>query len=152
MLRVEEAGPKSRPTCPESTFHRRPGPVASRSPRRHRSALRWLASLSLMLAAGGAVAHEPVIRCIQPDPDTVRCRGATNDGDEMPGARIEVLARDNRPLLAGKLASDSTFTFRRPGEAYYVLFDIGPGLQVTVEQEEITPTPEPGRRARWMQR
>ena len=69
----------------------------------------------------------------------------------MPGAAIEVLARDNTPLLAGKLAPDSTFTFRRPAQPFYVLFDTGPGLQVTVEQDEITAVPDAARRARWMQ-
>lgn len=43
---------------------------------------------------------------------------------------------DGSTLVAGKLAADSTLTFKKPVQPFYVLFEIGPGLQV--EQDEIT--------------
>lgn len=110
---------------------------------------RWLLVWGLALGSAMAFAHEPVARCFLLDEATVRCRGASNDGDEMPGSRMEVLALDGAPLLEGKLGADSTWTFKKPTQPFYVLFDTGPGLQVTVEQEEIT-APARGRTPRWM--
>lgn len=109
----------------------------------------WVLALGLVLGCATAFAHEPVARCFLLDESTVRCRGASNDGDEMPGARMEVIALDGTPLLDGKLGADSTWTFKRPTQPFYVLFDTGPGLQVTVEQEEITAPPR-GHVPRWM--
>ncbi len=109
----------------------------------------WLLALGLALGGATAFAHEPVARCFLLDEATVRCRGASNDGDEMPGSRMEVIALAGTPLLDGKLGADSTWTFRKPVQPFYVLFDTGPGLQVTVEQEEITVPPR-GRAPRWM--
>lgn len=117
--------------------------------RTDRIAACWMLALGLALGSAMAFAHEPVARCFLLDEATVRCRGASNDGDEMPGSRMEVIALDGTPLLEGKLGADSTWTFRKPVQPFYVLFDTGPGLQVTVEQEEIT-TPARGHTPRWM--
>ncbi|WP_211233758.1 hypothetical protein [Comamonas composti] len=117
--------------------------------RTERMTARWLLAFGLTLACATVFAHEPVARCFLLDEATVRCRGATNDGDEMPGSRMEVIALDGTPLLEGKLGADSTWTFRMPTQPFYVLFDIGPGLQVSVEQEEITAPPR-SRTPRWM--
>ncbi|WP_028602043.1 hypothetical protein [Ottowia thiooxydans] len=115
-----------------------------------RMAARKMLALSLTLCATWAGAHEPVARCFLMDQSTVRCRGASNDGDEMPGSRMQVIALDGATLLEGKLQANSTWTFKKPTQAFYVLFNTGPGLQVTVEQDEIT-TPPRGRIPRWMQ-
>lgn len=108
-----------------------------------------LLALALALGSTAVFAHEPVARCFLLDETTVRCRGASNDGDEMPGSRMEVIALDGAPILEGKLGTDSTWTFKKPAQPFYVLFDTGPGLQVTVEQEEIT-APARGKAPRWM--
>lgn len=112
-----------------------------------RATLCW----GLAAAAAGAWAHEPVARCHLLDASTVRCRGASNDGDLMPGARMEVIALTGATLVEGTLGADSTLTFQRPPEPFYVLFDTGPGLQVTVEQDEIT-APPAGRVPAWMRK
>lgn len=117
--------------------------------RTERVNVRWLLAFGLALGCGTVFAHEPVTRCFLLDEATVRCRGAANDGDEMPGSRMEVIALNGEPLLDGKLESDSTWTFSKPAQPFYVLFDTGPGLQVTVEQDEITAPPR-GRMPRWM--
>lgn len=108
-------------------------------------------ALTLALAAGGALAHEPVAKCYLLDLSTVRCRGATNDGEELPGQRMEVLSRAGKTLVDGKLDANSTLTFKKPAQPFYVLFDTGPGLQVIVEQEEIT-APPAGRAPGWMRK
>lgn len=105
----------------------------------------------LLLASGGALAHEPVLKCYVLDAASVRCRGATNDGEELPGTRMEVIGHDGKTLVDGKLDAKSTLTFKKPAQPFYVLFDTGPGLQVTVEQEEIT-APPPGRTPSWMRK
>ena len=110
---------------------------------------RRLIAVAMISFGGAAMAHEPVARCVQLDAATVRCRGATNDGDEMPGARMDVIAIDGETLLEGHLDDQSILTFSTPTRPYYVLFDIGAGLQVTVEQDEILPAPV-SRPPRWM--
>lgn len=121
--------------------------------RAERITARWLLAwgLAWLLALGSTAvyAHEPVARCFLLDEATVRCRGASNDGDEMPGSRMEVFALDGTLLLNGKLGADSTWTFSKPAQPFYVLFDTGPGLQVTVEQDEITVPPR-DKTPRWM--
>jgi len=119
--------------------------------RAERRMARWLIAFALALGSASAMAHEPVARCFLLDETTVRCRGASNDGDAMPGARMEVVALDGTTLVEGKLDAQSTLTFSKPAQPFYVLLDTGPGLQVTVEQEEIT-APPPGRMPRWMRR
>ncbi|MBH1965713.1 MAG: hypothetical protein I8H77_15325 [Comamonadaceae bacterium] len=114
----------------------------------------WLLRLAMSLASLGAFnahAHEPVARCFLLDDSTVRCRGASNDGDEMPGSRMQVIAVDGPTLLQGKLGRDSTWTFKKPAKNFYVLFDTGPGLQITVEQDEITAPPRE-RMPLWMKK
>lgn len=108
-------------------------------------------AIALTVVSAGAMAHEPVARCVLLDPNTVRCRGATNDGDEMPGARMDVIAIDGETLLEGRLDDRSVLTFARPARPYYVFFDIGAGLQVTVEEAEIG-APPAGRAPGWMSR
>lgn len=110
-----------------------------------------LLAVALLLAATGAAAHEPVAKCYLLDQQTVRCRGATNDGEALPGERLEVLALDGKTILSGKLDADATLTFAKPSQPFYVLFDTGPGLQVVVEQDEIT-APPAGRAPRWMRK
>lgn len=112
---------------------------------------RALALAGLMLAAAAALAHEPVAKCYLLDERTVRCRGATNDDEAMPGARIEVVAHDGRTLIDGRLDANSTLTFKKPAQPFYVLFDTGPGLQAVVEQEEIS-RPPPGRAPGWLRK
>lgn len=113
--------------------------------------MQWMCIALMASAMGPAFAHEPVAKCIWLDGATVRCRGGNNDGDDAPGARMEVLSLGNQVLVNGTLDAQSTLTFAKPAQAFYVLFTTGPGLQVTVEQEEIEPLPQPRRRARWMQ-
>ncbi|BBL23179.1 MULTISPECIES: hypothetical protein [Comamonas] len=111
--------------------------------------LRWSCAVAALLCTA-AQAHEPVARCFLLDDSTVRCRGVTNDGDEMPGARMDVIGHDGRTLLQGTLSAQSTLSFARPAQAFYVLFEIGPGLQTIVEQDEIRAQTTRQRKAPWL--
>lgn len=118
-------------------------------PRNDPRITRTILALGLVTAMASSWAHEPVAKCYLLDASSVRCRGASNDGDEMPGSRMEVLTLDGSALLEGTLDAKSTWTFKTPAQPFYVLFETGPGLQVTVEQDEITAPPK-GRFPRWM--
>ncbi len=99
-----------------------------------------------------AAAHEPVARCVMLDAQTVRCRGGYGHGEEAPGASMLVIDHAGQTLVAGKLDNASTLTFTRPAAGFYVLFDVGPGHQVVVEDDEIGPPPAGVARAKWMHR
>ncbi|RIV80917.1 hypothetical protein D2V17_18635 [Aurantiacibacter xanthus] len=96
-----------------------------------------------------AFAHEPVLKCVLLDADTVRCRGGYAEGEAAPGGTIEVIAYSGQTVFSGKLDKGSILTFQRPATGYYVLFNEGPGSQAIVEHDEIGP-PRANDRARWM--
>lgn len=102
--------------------------------------------------AAAASAHEPVARCVLLDPQTVRCRGGYDEGEDAPETKFDVIAHDGTVLVDGKLGKDSLLTFPRPTQRYYVLFDVGPGHQMVIEDEEIGPPPRSGWKAAWTQR
>lgn len=106
--------------------------------------------IGLAVLSTAALAHEPIARCVQLDPQTVRCKGGYGHGEDAPGVTMDVLAHDGRTLISGKLDEESTLTFARPNERFYVIFDVGPGHQAIVEDDEIQPPPA-NAKARWMQ-
>lgn len=110
--------------------------------------------LALALAIGvatPALAHEPILRCVLLDPDTIRCRGGFAEGEDAPGSHIEVIDYAEKTLLKSKLGKDSLVTFPRPRGSFYVLFDVGPGEQAIVEHDEIARA-GPNDRAQWMRK
>ena len=104
----------------------------------------------LLAMSATALAHEPIARCVQLDEQTVRCKGGYGHGEDAPGTTMDVVAHDGRTLLAGKLDEQSTLTFKRPTERFYVIFDVGPGHLAVVEDDEILAAPATAK-ARWMQ-
>ncbi|MFR0689752.1 hypothetical protein ACLUTX_10160 [Enterobacterales bacterium AE_CKDN230030158-1A_HGKHYDSX7] len=91
-----------------------------------------------LAASASALAHAPFCECTALDTDTIRCVGGFTDGSDAPGVTLDVMsAADNQVLLPGKLGADSSLTFKRPAEDFYILFDVGPGYQVEVEPSEI---------------
>ena len=91
-----------------------------------------------LAASASALAHAPFCECTALDAETIRCVGGFTDGSAAPGVTLDVMrAADNQVLLPGKLGADSSLTFKRPAEGFYILFDVGPGYQVEVEPSEI---------------
>lgn len=123
--------------------------------RAHRSGAgiftQWFAVITLLCAAAGAAAHEPIAKCVLLDAQTVRCRGGFAHVEDAPGKVMEVIALDGTVLVDGRLGADSTLTFQKPTQPFYVLFHPFPGHQVAVEHDEIGPLPPKGRQAKWMQ-
>lgn len=105
---------------------------------------------TLLGTAGPSVlAHEPILKCMLLDAETVRCRGGYADGGSAQDAALEVIDHAEKTLLAGKLDRNSTLTFPKPDTGFYVLFHVGPGHQAIVEHDEIA-MPDKADRASWM--
>ncbi len=92
---------------------------------------------ALSLAPIVASAHNPVATCKSLEGDRIHCKGGFSDGSDAPGVTLDVISYDEKILLPGKLAQDSTLEFKKPGEPFYILFDAGPGHVVEIDQSEI---------------
>ncbi|WDY56189.1 hypothetical protein [Pseudomonas sp. PSKL.D1] len=101
--------------------------------------IRRLALPLLALAAGPALAHNPMCDCEPIDGGQVKCTGGFSDGSGAPGVTLDVIGYDEQMLVKGKLGEDSTLTFKRPDGEFYVLFDAGPGHVVEVDHADIAP-------------
>jgi len=100
----------------------------------------WMGALALPLLLGAALpaqAHNPMCQCSASGTDRITCKGGFSDGGGAPRVTLDVIGYDERVLLAGKLGEDSTLTFKRPEEAFYVLFDAGPGQVVEIDHADI---------------
>ncbi|MDH0293409.1 hypothetical protein N7414_30185 [Pseudomonas sp. GD04087] len=99
---------------------------------------KYSALLLGLAASTSALAHAPFCECTALDAETIRCVGGFTDGSAAPGVTLDVLSATNhKVLLPGKLGADSSLTFKRPGEDFYILFDVGPGYMVEVDPSEI---------------
>lgn len=95
------------------------------------------AALAVLSAASTAQAHYPVCECRMVDARTVQCTGGFSDGSKAAGVVLDVIAYDEQVLVKGKLGPDSTLSFARPEQDFYVLFDAGPGHTVEIEHSAI---------------
>lgn len=100
-------------------------------------ALAVAAALSALSAATAAHAHYPVCDCRMADGQTVVCTGGFSDGSKAPGVVLDVIGYDEQVLVKGRLGEDSTLSFPRPAQDFYVLFDAGPGHTVEIEHSAI---------------
>ncbi|SHI32438.1 hypothetical protein [Pollutimonas bauzanensis] len=95
------------------------------------------AAIGLLCMSLAAWAHNPMAQCLQVDANTIKCKGGFSDGSEAPGVTLDVISYDEQILVPGKLADDSTLTFKKPAGEFYVLFDAGPGHVVEIDHSEI---------------
>ncbi|MNZ39255.1 hypothetical protein D3C78_567440 [compost metagenome] len=96
-----------------------------------------LGALFVLTASPAAFAHGLFCECKALDAEQVRCTAGMSDGAAAPGATLDVIGYDGKVILPGKLGADSSLTFRRPPDEFYVLFDLGPGHTVEVDHSEI---------------
>lgn len=96
-----------------------------------------IAALLTLGAVSTAEAHHPTCKCRMLDSQTVMCTGGFSDGSKATGVVLDVIAYDERILISTRLGEDSSFTFRRPAEDFYVLLDAGPGHTVEIEHDAI---------------
>ena len=99
--------------------------------------LRSAAGIALLSLSGLALAHNPMCQCEAVDAENIRCTGGFSDGSGAPGVTLDVIGYDESILVPGKLAEDSTLTFKKPAGEFYVLFDAGPGHIVEIDHTEI---------------
>ena len=97
-----------------------------------------LGALLLASAALPALAHQaPFCQCAPLDARTIRCTAGFSGDAPATGVPLEVIAYDQRVLVAGRLDEQSSFTFRRPDEPFYILFDAGPGYTVEIDHQDL---------------
>ncbi|WP_462325316.1 hypothetical protein [Desulfoplanes sp.] len=97
-------------------------------------------SAMLFLFLGGlgqALAHTPLCSCYDNGDGTGTCEGGFSDGSSAAGVEMRVEKKDGTVLLKGKMDEFSEFIFDIPGDGYNVVFDAGPGHEVTVEGDAI---------------
>ncbi|UQY34244.1 hypothetical protein K8U54_21450 [Pseudomonas fulva] len=99
--------------------------------------LRSAAGIALLSLSGLALAHNPMCQCEEVDGESIRCTGGFSDGSGAAGVTLDVIGYDESILVPGKLAEDSTLTFKKPEGEFYVLFDAGPGHIVEIDHTEI---------------
>lgn len=99
--------------------------------------LRNVAAIALLSLSGAALAHNPMCQCEELDAENIRCTGGFSDGSGAAGVTLDVIGYDESILVPGKLADDSTLTFKKPEGEFYVLFDAGPGHIVEIDHTEI---------------
>ena len=99
--------------------------------------MRTLALPLLVLAAGPALAHNPMCECEELASGQVTCTAAVREATGAAGVTLDVIGYDEQVLVGGKLGDDSTLTFKRPDGEFYVLFDAGPGHVVEVDYADI---------------
>ncbi|MEH6493030.1 hypothetical protein [Halopseudomonas sp.] len=91
----------------------------------------------LLMAAGQAFAHNPLCTCEPLGEEEIRCTGGFSDGSGAPGVTLDVISYNEEILVPGKLGDDSSMTFARPDDEFYILFDAGPGHVVEVDHTEV---------------
>jgi hypothetical protein len=96
-----------------------------------------LATVLVVAAAGGALAHTPILSCFLNDEDTVMCEGGFSDGSSAAGVTILVKDTDGKILEKGEMDEFGTYVFDKPEVSYVVIMDAGPGHIVEVKGEEI---------------
>lgn len=94
-------------------------------------------SAALLMFSASALAHNPMCECKAIDARQIKCTGGFSDGSGAPGVTLDVIGYDETILVSGKLGADSTLTFRQPETEFYVLFDVGPGHVVEIDQADI---------------
>ncbi|TLP46134.1 MULTISPECIES: hypothetical protein [Cohaesibacter] len=96
-----------------------------------------LSMFGLMTLGGPALAHTPVCACYDNGDGTVLCEGGFSDGSSASGVGLLVYDGDDKLILEGKMNEDSEFEFNKPDGDYHVIFDAGPGHEVTIDGSEI---------------
>lgn len=89
------------------------------------------------LAAGQALAHTPLCACYDNGDGTVFCEGGFSDGSSASGVKISVLDASGNTLIEGAMNENSEFEFDKPDGDYSVLFDAGPGHQISIKSQDI---------------
>jgi len=83
------------------------------------------------------MAHSAICSCFDNGDNTITCEGGFSDGSSASGVRVFVRDMGDQTLDRGKMNEDSEFTFKKPDQAYKIVFDAGPGHQVEINGKDI---------------
>ncbi len=91
-----------------------------------------------LFTAVPALAHTPLCSCWDEGDGTITCEGGFSDGSSAQGVIMYVNEKNGTTLVKGQMNEFSEFSFKKPAQAYTVIFDAGEGHAVEVDGEEIT--------------
>lgn len=97
--------------------------------------LRFIALL-LALTSGTTQAHTIFLECTDTDAQ-IDCTGGFSDGSAVKNTPVEVLSYDEELLVSGKTDENSSFSFKRPEQEFFILMDAGPGHVVELDMMDI---------------
>ncbi len=104
---------------------------------KHVKILAVAAVLTLVLAAGQALAHTALCNCFDNGDGSVTCEGGFSDGSSAAGVAVTVLDAGGKELLKGTMDPNSQYTFKKPDGKYTVRFFAGEGHEVLVQSDKI---------------
>lgn len=96
-----------------------------------------MGAAALMLVAGQAFAHSPLLSCFDNGDATITCEGGFSDGSSASGVKMRVANASGKVVIKGSMNADSEFNFDKPAGAYTVFFDAGEGHVVEVNGADI---------------
>lgn len=96
-----------------------------------------LSAVASLTVSVSAHAHTLMCECREIADKQVQCTGGFAHGSGASGVTIDVMDYDEKTLVAGKFADDSTFTFKRPDGDFYVLMDMGAGHTLEIDHSKI---------------
>lgn len=89
------------------------------------------------LATGQVIAHTPLCSCYDNGDSTVFCEGGFSDGSSASGVKMRVLDANGQAVIEGAMSENSEFEFDKPEGDYRVVFDAGPGHEITIDSKDI---------------
>lgn len=89
------------------------------------------------LAAGQVLAHTPLCSCYDNGDGSVFCEGGFSDGSSASGVKMRVLDASGNAVIEGAMSENSEFEFAKPSGDYQVVFDAGPGHEITISGKDI---------------
>ena len=93
--------------------------------------------LSFVLLAGPAWGHTPLCSCYDNGNGRIMCEGGFSDGSSASGVKMRIVDGKGKVLINGAMDKNSTFEFDKPKGAYKVIFDAGPGHDITIDGSKI---------------
>ena len=93
--------------------------------------------VAALLTALSASAHTPLCSCYDNGNGRILCEGGFSDGSSASGVKMRIVDGKGKALINGAMDKNSTFESDKPKGAYKVIFDAGPGHDITIDGSKI---------------
>ncbi len=90
-----------------------------------------------LLCATAALAHTPHMACYDNQDQTISCFAEYSDGSSAARTPMRVVDSNNAIIVEGHMDALGEFTFKKPSTPFKVIFDGGPGHQVSEPSRSI---------------